>query len=70
MELSQIAAACCAVAGRDPSGIKITYIMINKRHHTRLFPANPRSMDADRNGNVLPGMSPKLTTCEFFYICF
>lgn len=31
----------------------ITFIVVQKRHHTRLFPQNPR--DGDRNGNIQPG---------------
>ena len=32
---------------------KLTFIMVQKRHHTRLFVNNPA--DADRSGNVPPG---------------
>lgn len=32
---------------------KITFLVVQKRHHTRFFPTNPR--DGDRNGNVPPG---------------
>ncbi|KAG1701080.1 hypothetical protein DVH05_011320 [Phytophthora capsici] len=31
----------------------VTFIIVNKRHHMRAFPANQR--DADRKGNVVPG---------------
>jgi hypothetical protein len=31
----------------------VTYIVANKRHHTRAFPVNPR--DGDSKGNVKPG---------------
>ncbi|KAE8915142.1 Protein argonaute-2 [Phytophthora fragariae] len=31
----------------------VTFIIVNKRHHMRAFPINPR--DADRKGNVVPG---------------
>ncbi|KAF4147288.1 Piwi domain [Phytophthora infestans] len=31
----------------------VTFIIVNKRHHMRAFPNNPR--DADRKGNVVPG---------------
>ncbi|RLN93228.1 hypothetical protein BBJ28_00009155 [Nothophytophthora sp. Chile5] len=31
----------------------VTFIIVNKRHHVRAFPVNPR--DADRKGNVMPG---------------
>lgn len=32
---------------------KVTFIICQKRHHTRIFPANAR--DGDRNGNVKAG---------------
>jgi eukaryotic translation initiation factor 2C len=35
----------------DP--LSVTFIVVQKRHHVRFFPMNPK--DADRNGNVLPG---------------
>ncbi|RLN21525.1 hypothetical protein BBJ28_00025119, partial [Nothophytophthora sp. Chile5] len=31
----------------------VTFIIVNKRHHVRAFPVNPR--DADQKGNVKPG---------------
>ncbi|KAE9031993.1 Protein argonaute-2 [Phytophthora rubi] len=31
----------------------VTFVVVNKRHHLRAFPVNPR--DADRKGNVMPG---------------
>lgn len=50
-ELTQIMAVCRALpGGYNP---KITYIVVQKRHHTRIFPQDPR--EADRNGNVLAG---------------
>lgn len=33
----------------------LTYIIVQKRHHTRIFPSDGR--DADRSGNVMAGMS-------------
>lgn len=49
---------------------KVTFIIVQKRHHSRLF---PQRQDADRSGNLLPGtvcdegiVDPK----EFdFYLC-
>lgn len=52
-ECKQLREACRAVAGPssayDP---KITFIVVQKRHHTRLF---PKPNEGDKNGNVLPG---------------
>lgn len=31
----------------------ITFVVAQKRHHTRFNPDNPR--DGDRNGNIMPG---------------
>ena len=36
--------------GYSPS---ITFVVVQKRHHTRVFPNSPR--DAERSGNVMPG---------------
>jgi len=33
---------------------KFTYIVLQKRHHLRIFPKDPR--DADKSGNVKPGL--------------
>ena len=33
--------------------LKVTFIIVQKRHHTRFFPT--RRDEADRNGNVMPG---------------
>ena len=50
-EIPQIAAALQEVLGRP---IPITYVVVQKRHNTRLFPNEARA--GDRNGNVLPGV--------------
>lgn len=34
---------------------RVTFVVVQKRHHTRLFPTD-RSK-ADRSGNILPGDS-------------
>ncbi|KAL7753006.1 hypothetical protein RI367_001457 [Sorochytrium milnesiophthora] len=34
--------------------VKITYVVVSKRHHTRFFAANRE--DTDRSGNVMPGL--------------
>ena len=40
----------------------ITFVIVRKRHHTRIFPA--AGGQTDRSGNILPGtLSPN--TCEF-----
>ncbi|XP_026414046.1 protein argonaute MEL1-like [Papaver somniferum] len=52
----------------------ITFIVVQKRHHTRLFPANhmDRNM-TDKSGNILPGTVVDSMIChptEFdFYLC-
>jgi eukaryotic translation initiation factor 2C len=51
VELPAIRAAAKAIA--PGKTIKITLIIVQKRHHTRLFPASPA--EGDRNGNVQPG---------------
>lgn len=36
----------------------VTFIVVQKRHHTRLFANNHRDRNStDRSGNILPGMS-------------
>ncbi|WVZ60115.1 LOW QUALITY PROTEIN: hypothetical protein U9M48_010176 [Paspalum notatum var. saurae] len=52
----------------------ITFIVVQKRHHTRLFPENHRAQDqTDRSGNILPGTVVDMKIChpsEFdFYLC-
>ncbi|DBA92483.1 TPA: hypothetical protein ACH3X1_002716 [Trebouxia sp. C0004] len=53
-ELPQLAAACLGMG--DPNSEyrpPITFVVVQKRHHTRLFPARPN--EGDRSGNILPG---------------
>ncbi|KAF3336490.1 protein argonaute 1A-like isoform X1 [Carex littledalei] len=49
----------------------ITFIVVQKRHHTRLFPMDHRN--TDRSGNILPGTVVDTQIChptEFdFYLC-
>ncbi|KAG9456830.1 hypothetical protein H6P81_001338 [Aristolochia fimbriata] len=52
----------------------ITFVVVQKRHHTRLFPADHGNRDqTDRSGNILPGTVVDTTIChprEFdFYLC-
>ncbi|KAJ4817713.1 Argonaute family protein [Rhynchospora pubera] len=68
-EISAIRNACKQLrADYVPS---ITFIVVQKRHHTRLFPTDNRSMD--RSGNILPGTVVDTKIChpiEFdFYLC-
>ncbi|CAG8560251.1 68_t:CDS:2 [Paraglomus occultum] len=51
-ELPYIKAACAKV--EQDYKPTITYIVVGKRHHTRFYPTDPR--DADRKGNVKPGL--------------
>ncbi|CAN6304018.1 unnamed protein product [Urochloa humidicola] len=52
----------------------ITFVVVQKRHHTRLFPEDHRARDqTDRSGNILPGTVVDMKIChpsEFdFYLC-
>ncbi|XP_022853100.1 protein argonaute MEL1-like [Olea europaea var. sylvestris] len=52
----------------------ITFVVVQKRHHTRLFPANHGDRNAtDRSGNILPGTVVDTKIChpsEFdFFLC-
>jgi eukaryotic translation initiation factor 2C len=51
-ELPYIKAACNKV--EQDYNPTITYIVVGKRHHTRFYPTDSR--DADRKGNVKPGL--------------
>lgn len=68
-EIAAIQQACTELErGYEP---KITFIVCQKRHHTRLFPTNPR--DAGKGNNVPPGtiVEKEIThSTEFdFYLC-
>ncbi|XAR59689.1 hypothetical protein NMG60_11015612 [Bertholletia excelsa] len=52
----------------------VTFVVVQKRHHTRLFPSNHHDRNlTDRSGNILPGTVVDRTIChptEFdFYLC-
>lgn len=36
---------------------RVTFVVVQKRHHTRLFPADHRNRNlTDKSGNILPGI--------------
>ncbi|KAG0548151.1 hypothetical protein BDA96_01G142000 [Sorghum bicolor] len=52
----------------------VTFVVVQKRHHTRLFPEDHRAQgQTDRSGNILPGTVVDTKIChpsEFdFYLC-
>ncbi|RLN15945.1 uncharacterized protein C2845_PM02G02500 [Panicum miliaceum] len=52
----------------------VTFIVVQKRHHTRLFPENHHARDqTDRSGNILPGTVVDTKICHpsgfDFYLC-
>ncbi|KAI0558492.1 Protein argonaute 3 [Gracilaria domingensis] len=63
-EVSAIRNVCMQISNRLRP--RITYVIVTKRHHTRLFPtAKPVS---DRSGNVLPGtvVDSDITSEEYY----
>ncbi|KAJ3020417.1 hypothetical protein HKX48_000825 [Thoreauomyces humboldtii] len=50
---TEIAAIKRALAKRKLEGVKLTFMIVQKRHHIRLFPNDPNNQD--RSGNCLPG---------------
>lgn len=71
-EMDAIRKACASLEeGYLP---RVTFVVVQKRHHTRLFPENHRARDwTDRSGNILPGTVVDTKIChpsEFdFYLC-
>ncbi|KAK1296650.1 Protein argonaute MEL1 [Acorus calamus] len=71
-EMTAIRKACASLEkGYLPP---VTFVVVQKRHHTRLFPANHGDRrSTDRSGNILPGTVVDKTIChptEFdFYLC-
>nr|GLL33985.1 protein argonaute 5 isoform X2 [Ipomoea trifida] len=68
-EMDAIRKACCSLEAEYLP--PVTFVVVQKRHHTRLFPANNRM--TDRSGNILPGTVVDTQIChptEFdFYLC-
>uniref|UniRef100_A0A0D9VXH8 Uncharacterized protein n=1 Tax=Leersia perrieri TaxID=77586 RepID=A0A0D9VXH8_9ORYZ len=69
-EMDAIRKACASLQeGYLP---RVTFVVVQKRHHTRLFPENHRDL-MDRSGNILPGTVVDTKIChpsEFdFYLC-
>ncbi|KAL5209891.1 hypothetical protein ABZP36_005514 [Zizania latifolia] len=69
-EMDAIRKACASLQeGYLP---RVTFVVVQKRHHTRLFPENHRDF-VDRSGNILPGTVVDTKIChpsEFdFYLC-
>ncbi|KAL7173807.1 hypothetical protein ACSBR2_033131 [Camellia fascicularis] len=53
---------------------RVTFVVVQKRHHTRLFPAEHSDRNStDRSGNILPGTVVETKIChptQFdFYLC-
>ncbi|KAK3146464.1 hypothetical protein QOZ80_3BG0266620 [Eleusine coracana subsp. coracana] len=71
-EMDAIRKACASLeVGYLPP---VTFIVVQKRHHTRIFPEDHRARDQmDRSGNILPGTVVDTKIChpsEFdFYLC-
>ncbi|KAK4375931.1 hypothetical protein RND71_006608 [Anisodus tanguticus] len=71
-EMDAIRQACAALEeGYLP---RVTFVVVQKRHHTRLFPANHNDRNmTDKSGNILPGTVVDTKIChptEFdFYLC-
>lgn len=60
-ELPQLAAACLEL--EDGYRPPITFVVVQKRHHTRLYTDEPSVMDA-RSGNVAPGVLVDSDICH------
>ncbi|KAI0217567.1 hypothetical protein L0F63_000143 [Massospora cicadina] len=65
-EMTAIQKACASLEkGYRP---KITFVVVQKRHHTRFFPTKPA--DADRSGNCKAGTVVETGICHPFYFDF
>ncbi|KAJ7975336.1 Argonaute family protein [Quillaja saponaria] len=71
-ELDAIRKACASLEPNYQP--PVTFVVVQKRHHTRLFASNHRDRNTvDRSGNILPGTVVDSKIChptEFdFYLC-
>ncbi|KAL0390038.1 UNVERIFIED_CONTAM: protein argonaute MEL1 [Sesamum calycinum] len=71
-EMEAIRKACVSI--EEQYLPKVTFVVVQKRHHTRLFPADHGDKrTTDRSGNILPGTVVDTRIChphEFdFYLC-
>ncbi|XP_024966350.1 protein argonaute PNH1-like isoform X2 [Cynara cardunculus var. scolymus] len=71
-ELDAIRKACASLEPNYQP--PVTFIVVQKRHHTRLFPSNHNDRKStDKSGNILPGTVVDTKIChpvEFdFYLC-
>ncbi|KAK8924187.1 Protein argonaute 10 [Platanthera zijinensis] len=71
-ELDAIRKACASLEPNYQP--PVTFVVVQKRHHTRLFASNHKDRTAtDKNGNILPGTVVDSKIChptEFdFYLC-
>ncbi|RVX20120.1 Protein argonaute MEL1 [Vitis vinifera] len=62
-EMDSIRKACASLEeGYLPP---VTFVVVQKRHHTRFFPSDHRSRDlTDRSGNILPGTVVDTKICH------
>jgi eukaryotic translation initiation factor 2C len=53
VEMTAIRKAMHRIYGQNNKPAEVTFVVVQKRHHTRFFPTDPKF--ADRNGNILAG---------------
>ncbi|KAL3579627.1 hypothetical protein D5086_017462 [Populus alba] len=62
-EMQAIRQACGSL--EDGYGPPVTFVVVQKRHHTRFFPADHSRRDqTDKSGNILPGTVVDTTICH------
>ncbi|RVW54413.1 Protein argonaute MEL1 [Vitis vinifera] len=68
-EMDSIRKACASLEeGYLPP---VTFVVVQKRHHTRFFPSDHRSRDlTDRSGNILPGTVVDTKICHLPSLIF